>query len=305
MSYLNILRTPNLIIVALTIWAFAKYAYYPELVTNDIRPVMSMKDLYLLIFITACLAAGGYLLNDLVDTDSDHINDKRSYIKSGLEKKIGYLMYIVITLAPIPFAFSLASEIKHPEYISLYFLMVMLLIAYNYVFKNLLIFGNLIISLLCASVVGVLLFGEWESLNGLKKVNKESYQYIVWISSFYIGFGLMSNLNREIIKDVEDIKGDTEMGSKTLPIVIGVKHTKLILLVLQVTSISLLVFWILSGPVSTTLYYIKSLALLIMPAIFLVYKIYQSNKKEDFHVLSSLYKAWMIVGLLFIISVTI
>jgi 4-hydroxybenzoate polyprenyltransferase len=44
----------------------------------------------------------------------------------------------------------------------------------------------------------------------------------------YAIFAFVINLIREIVKDLEDINGDTSQGMKTLAIVLGILKTKLV-----------------------------------------------------------------------------
>ncbi len=286
----------------MTIWSFAKFSYYPILIRSNLLPVLSNKELYLLIFITGCIAASGYLLNDIVDIKTDHINMKRSYISSRIEKIIALCLYAVLTLSPIPFAYSLASEINHPEYIWLYFLVTGLLFIYNIYLKGVALIGNLLISVLCASVVIVFLLGELETIITLKTINAKAYDHLLWISSFYIVFAFICNLIREIIKDIEDVNGDQKTGIKTLPIVLGLLHTKKVIISLQLITLIIMPYWISYGYQLSFFNIILLTVLLISPAIYLLYFIFKAEDVKEYSIASLYYKFWMFLGLVFIVT---
>src|SRR5947208_952823 len=60
-------------------------------------------------------------------------------------------------------------------------------------------------------------------------------------------FAFMSTLLREIIKDAEDIKGDQISDCKTLPIVLGIRKTKSILIFISIAFIIILSAYIFIG----------------------------------------------------------
>ena len=65
------------------------------------------------------------------------------------------------------------------------------------------------------SIINLVIFSELE-INKNSKLILYSYAYL----SFLI------NLIREIIKDIEDIKGDLKYNSKSIPIRLGIKNSK-------------------------------------------------------------------------------
>ena len=48
----------------------------------------------------------------------------------------------------------------------------------------------------------------------------------------YALFAFFMTLVREVIKDMEDLKGDNSFGCKTLPIVWGIRKTKILLYII-------------------------------------------------------------------------
>ena len=97
---LLILRIPNLLIIVLTVWVFASQLVYPELVKHQITPVMSSKDLYLLLLIVGLIAAGGYLLNDIIDIRTDQANNKRAFINDGTERRLAWCCLLYTSPSP-------------------------------------------------------------------------------------------------------------------------------------------------------------------------------------------------------------
>ncbi len=300
---LLILRIPNLLIIVLTVWVFASQLVYPELVKHQITPVMSSKDLYLLLLIVGLIAAGGYLLNDIIDIRTDQANNKRAFINDGTERRLAWWAYGILAIAPIPYAYSLASEINHTEYMPLYFIVVGILIAYNLVLKKTPLLGNICVAILCAGVVWVMFLAERESLLHLKLADISSYTRICQIALFYYVFAFCSNLSREIIKDIQDMDGDRVVGARTLPLMVGVQNS---VYVIHSTLIGLLLFivWWLSD-MNPSIGLIAACSLLVVaPIILIIFKLSKKTHHVDMALLSSGFKVWMLLGLLFIYLLT-
>jgi 4-hydroxybenzoate polyprenyltransferase len=85
--------------------------------------------------------------------------------------------------------------------------------------------GNVIIALLLFSVVIIGVFDLYPAINGESTLMASLFSILL----DYAIFAFVINLIREIVKDLEDINGDTSQGMKTLAIVLGIlKTTKLV-----------------------------------------------------------------------------
>jgi 4-hydroxybenzoate polyprenyltransferase len=115
------------------------------------------------------------------------------------------------------------------------------------------------------------------------------------------GFAFLFHLGREILKDIEDLKGDVSSGAKTLPVVSGI-------------NISLLLVTIVfSGLIFLTLipYYLKIfpvlyLIIVLFVDLLLLYvtvSMWRDQSKKNLGVLSGILKLGMILGLVAIFVV--
>jgi 4-hydroxybenzoate polyprenyltransferase len=85
--------------------------------------------------------------------------------------------------------------------------------------------GNVIIALLLSFSV-VIVFDLYPAINENQLLMASLFSILL----DYAIFAFVINLIREIVKDLEDINGDTSQGMKTLAIVLGIlKTTKLVL----------------------------------------------------------------------------
>jgi 4-hydroxybenzoate polyprenyltransferase len=119
----------------------------------------------------------------------------------------------------------------------------------------------------------------------------------------YAIFAFMINFLREIVKDLEDIKGDDAQGIRTLAVILGIKKTTYLLAVLSLVPIGFLSQYIYKYLLSNNLYVaiFYALALIIAPLIYFIIKITTAKEPKDFHQLSLLLKIILLLGILSIL----
>jgi 4-hydroxybenzoate polyprenyltransferase len=129
----------------------------------------------------------------------------------------------------------------------------------------------------------------------MKEMRSDFTHIIMWVSAFAL-FAFLLTMIREIIKDVEDFEGDSAYGRKTMPIVLGVLNSKIIIITFILTTLFSLLyinFRFLNDSI-TLIYFI---VFLIIPLVFLVYKIIVAEDKKDYHRASNLSKLIMLAGI--------
>jgi 4-hydroxybenzoate polyprenyltransferase len=120
---------------------------------------------------------------------------------------------------------------------------------------------------------------------------------IVWVSAFAL-FAFLLSMIREILKDIEDFEGDSAYGRKTMPIVLGVLNSKIIVITFILTTLFSLLylnFRFLNDKI-TLIYFV---VVLIIPLIFLVYKVFVAENKKEYRRASNLSKLIMLAGILY------
>lgn len=152
------------------------------------------------------IAAAGNLENDLHDIFIDRYNRKKNYYhKPGrrIKKYLPYVFYVAGLISAAIFV----SRLDMPGYMFYFIAIVVLLINYNTVLKKTPFIGNFVVSFLTALVVIQPVFFFPADIGVVK--------LLILIASlvFFI------NLNREIIKDIIDRKGDSLAGFQTLGVI--------------------------------------------------------------------------------------
>ncbi|MEM3408427.1 MAG: UbiA family prenyltransferase [Candidatus Micrarchaeia archaeon] len=160
------------------------------------------------------LEFGAFALNDYIDLKADRINGRID--RPLVTGEISPSMALLIGFFSFIFA-NLISFIYLPiQAFYIIFLFTMLSLLYDFILKNLPLIGNIIIALTMAVPF---FFGAF-ILAVEKNIPVVQFQPVLCLSAiaFFVGLG------REIIKDIEDMKGDQAIGGKTLPILIGKRN---------------------------------------------------------------------------------
>ena len=110
----------------------------------------------------------------------------------------------------------------------------------------------------------------------------------------YSLFAFFMTLIREVVKDLEDMKGDTTFGCKTLPIVWGIRKTKYFLYGV-ISFFSIVVLWLDYQELKISWVYF--IPLLFVPMSVLVFRLVKADTKKEFYQISQLCKVIMLLGI--------
>jgi 4-hydroxybenzoate polyprenyltransferase len=249
---------------------------------------------------TVLIAAGGYIVNDLMDQKADTFNKpEKIYIGKGkITPLIGWVYYSIVVLAGLGIAYYIADNIDKLHLLTIYPVAVGLLLLYSSHLKRLPLLGNLIVSIFCAFVPGIIWYAEHEMLNYFVSIPNYRYNLLMHLFPAYISFAFLSTFVREIIKDIEDMDGDMKSSYQTLPIAAGVERAKVIAFFLGIVLLGSYGFWFIGFP-NSSMVLLGSIIIisLILPTIYILRRIYHAKSKHEFTSISKMLKYLMIVSL--------
>lgn len=302
MKYLRLIRYQNLLLLAFMQLIFR----YGFLKLQSIPLALNHFQYGLLVLSTVLIAAAGYVINDILDQETDYDNRPDSTIVGRIiSEKAAYNMYFVLNILGVGIGYYLANVIQRPSFAGLFIIISATLYMYATNLKQMLLIGNIIVALLLS--ISVLIIGLFDLLPATGGENVKVMGDIFMILIHYAAFAFVLNLIREIVKDMEDIEGDYNQGMSTLPIAIGVGKTAKIVFGLGIASTAILLWYINSNLMSGKLYYavVYSLLFIVAPMIFFVVKIWSAKTKEEFHLLSNVLKWIIFFGILSICIITL
>jgi 4-hydroxybenzoate polyprenyltransferase len=259
----------------------------------------------LLVLATVLIAAAGYVINDILDQETDYDNDKGNVIGEFISEKAAYNLYFALNITGVCIGYYLASVIHKPSFAGAFIIVSATLYMYATSLKQMLLVGNIIVALLLS--FSVIIIGLFDLLPATYDGNQTEMGVMFSILIDYAVFAFIINLIREIVKDMEDVEGDYNNGMSTLPIAIGNKKTSKIAAVLGIIATLILLWYINSNLMPTSLYFavIYGLLLVVAPMIFFVVKIWNAKTKEDFRLLSTVLKWIIFFGILSILAINL
>lgn len=274
---MQIVRWPNLLLLAGT----QGIAFY----LADAWHASMWPYILLLIGMTCCAAAGGYVINDICDRIADAHNHERNVMATGLmHDQDAQRFYLWLVIAGALLSVLLAT-IWSLHMLWIYALMVISLWWYSKQLKHLPLAGNVAVSMFCSGAILV----AWWPLPGTFPPPDD----LVWLAVFA---GLVTHC-REVVKDLEDITGDRIAGSHTLPVIAGVQVTTVLAVLFHVIAIAAFILYWTSYKTDPgllfTLMGILSAGLLAIAAILLVMA---KGDKHRYHKVSLLIKIAMLTG---------
>ena len=297
-SFLKLIRYKNLFMVLLTI-VLTKYV-----VIDSFTSAISDFQFILLVISILCITAGGYIINDIFDIKADKINKPtKVYIENTISKKNAFLAYILLSLLGLVLGIY-ASYIKENISYSIFFIStIILLYWYSKSLKRIAVIGNLVIAFLTALTIFIVFVFEIKNTNTAFNLVEAISNFFISISItisifIYIIFAFFMTFIREVIKDIEDVKGDYALQMKTLPILIGVKRTKNIALLIASLVFVFILFILKEELLQLPILLWYTILFIILPFTWFLYKLYNSKTKKEFHLLSNLLKIIMFFGVL-------
>ena len=275
----KLVRWPNLAIMLLCLALVRVCLLLPG---QPLRVSLLAPSFGLLVLAALLVAAAGYIINDYYDVKIDAINrPDRLVVGRLLPRRQAMLAHVLLSGAGV----MLATWLHPRPLLGLVTLGTALLLwTYSVRFKKVALLGNASIATLTAALV---LFPELQLGTG----NKAVWPYA--LAAFLL------TMVREIVKDVEDMRGDAQHSCRTLPLVWGVARTK------WVAGIFLGCLALLTagatGRLAVGRHWLLALWLLVLvllPMAQLVRLLIRADRRKHFHHLSSWCKAIMLAGVL-------
>ncbi len=264
-SFLKLVRIQNLLLIVLLQYFIRKFLLLPMLGSFGILSSISDMHFNLLVIATVCIAAAGYIINDYFDLRMDYVNKPNQVIVGkSIKRRVAMMLHILLSSIGVLICFYIAISM-HIWIISVIpLLTVGLLWFYSTDYKRQFLIGNIIISLLTVFPILFVMIFEGSLFQAFFSAeNKEIAILIFKVIGYYAIIVCSISLIASIIKDIKDVAGDRALQCKTMPIVIGVGLTKLVL--------SIIVAFVLFA-----LFYIQNLQLsnnAFIPLIYILFGI--------------------------------
>jgi len=267
-AFLRLTRFWNLFIIALA-------QYFAVVFLIDHQLLFDWR-LLVLAFSTAIIAGAGYIINDYYDIKIDLINKPdRVVIGKDIARRYALLFHSMLSFSGILLGFLLGWKIGIIHVLSSFILW-----WYSNSLKRQPFLGNFMVALLTG--ISILIVNVLYDLDN---------PFVI----IYSLFAFFMTLVREIIKDMEDLKGDNTFGCKTLPIIWGIRKTKVLVYFLLALFSGMVV---LINAIYTQMPFYYFLIFLFAPLSIFLIVLVRADTKRDFYTLSQWCKVIMVLGVI-------
>lgn len=267
-AYITLVRPVNciitfvVVIVGALICSVAEYSKYV---------------VFLVAASAALTAAGGNIINDIYDVESDKINHpERPLAKRIISIKNGWIAYLLLTVLAI-----LMSSFINLVATTIVVLTSILLYLYSVRLKKIPLLGNVTVAYLTGLTF----------IYGGVAVGNVADAFIPAIFAFLI------NLIREILKDIEDIEGDKNVRLTTFPIKFGTTITLRLISLLTIVLI-VITFYPFVNQIYKIEYFVIVMLLVNPLLVYFIKLLYSDVNHKNLNKLSNMLKLNMVFGLL-------
>ncbi|WP_412465003.1 geranylgeranylglycerol-phosphate geranylgeranyltransferase [Flavobacterium mekongense] len=277
-SMFSVVRGYNIPIIALAQYLSAIFIMASEKRALD---VLLDFNLFIIVLVSGLTIASGYIINNFYDSKKDLINrPNKSQLDRLVSQKTKLQVYFTVNFVVFLLAFFVSF--RAVLFFSTY---IFLIWFYSHKLKKITIVGNL-----TAAFLAVLPF--FAILLYYKNLYPEIFAHATFL--------FLLILIREMIKDLENLKGDVANDYQTIPVLYGETFAKKIITALTVSTLIPIYYLIEIFEVGyMDLYFYVSLIILM----FFLQKLWKSNTKPDYLKLHNILKFLVVSGVFCIVLI--
>ncbi|MBZ9632427.1 geranylgeranylglycerol-phosphate geranylgeranyltransferase [Salegentibacter sp. LM13S] len=279
-SLFSVVRGYNILVLIVAQYLTSAFILAPEL---PLRDILFDDNLFFLILSSATVIASGYIINNFYDSEKDLINrPKKTMLDRFVSQRTKLSVYFILNLLAIFFASYVSF--RAVVFFSIYIFAIWL---YSHRLKRILFLGNLVASILTITPFFVVF------------VYYKNFETVIFIHATFLYLMIVM---RELVKDLENMRGDLIQNYQTIPVVYGERLSKLFLSVLCILAIVPILLLITRYDTGYMNYYFYiSLLLLLFFLLFL----YFSKAKWQYLLLHNILKLIIVVGVFSILLIDI
>ncbi|MBO6605760.1 geranylgeranylglycerol-phosphate geranylgeranyltransferase [Psychroserpens sp.] len=279
-SMFSVVRGYNILIVVIAQYLTSIYILAYD---KPLKSVVFDLNLLMLVLASAATIAGGYIINNFYDSEKDRINRPN---KSKLDRlvsqntKLSFYFVLNFSAAIMASYVSFNAVIFFSAYIfGIWF--------YSHKLKKLPFIGNL-----TSAVLTILPFFAIF-------LYYKNFEQVIFVHAIFLF--LMISM-RELVKDLENMKGDLLMDYKTIPVVYGEKASKLMLTIL-IAMTSVPVYLLLTQFNVGHMYIFFYLSVILLLAFLLL--LWKSSTKTHYLILHNILKFIIVAGVFCIVLINV
>ena len=270
-SLFSIVRGYNILIIIIAQYLTSIYILAPQL---PVKEILFDVNLFMIVVASATAIASGYIINNFYDSEKDLINRPN---KSILDRLVGRRtklnFYFILNFLSLVSALFVSYKAA-----LFFFLFIFGIWFYSHKLKKYPFIGNLV----AATLAVIPLFAVF--------IYYKNFDLVIFVHATFL-FIIISM--RELVKDLENLKGDLLQKYHTIPVIYGSLVSKKILTFLSILALVPTYLLIVKFDIGAMDYFfLGSMVALLIFVIFL----WKSNKKLHYLLLHNILKFIVVIG---------
>ena len=270
-SLFSIVRGYNILIIIIAQYLTSIYILAPQL---SIKEILFDLNLFMIVLASTTAIASGYIINNFYDSEKDLINRPN---KSILDRLVGRRtklnFYFILNFLSLVSALFVSYKAA-----LFFFLFVFGIWFYSHKLKKYPFIGNLVAAILAV----IPLFAVF--------IYYKNFDLVIFVHATFL-FIIISM--RELVKDLENLKGDLLQKYHTIPVIYGSLVSKKILTFLSILALVPTYLLIVKFDIGAMDFYFLGSIIALLIFVILLWK---SNKKLHYLVLHNILKFIVVIG---------
>ena len=271
LSLVSVIRGYNILVLVLAQYLAAIFVFSPK---KSLRNIIFDVDLLYIVLASVCVVASGYIINNFYDAKVDRINRP---LKAGLDNyvKQSTKLKLYFTLNFLGFIFGCLISVKAALFFAIYIFAIWF---YSHKLKKYPFTG-----LVSATVLTILPFFA-------VFVYFQNFSKIIFVHAIFLFLVLMV---RELLKDLQSMKGAIVNNYETFPVFYGEVRTKQLSIFLLILTLFPIVA-LFSYPALSYMRYYFYFALFVL--VFLGFYLWNSSETKHYRLMHNVLKILLLIG---------
>ena len=270
-SLFSVVRGYNILIIIIAQYLTSIYILAPQL---PVKEILFDVNLFMIVVASATAIASGYIINNFYDSEKDLINRPT---KSMLDRLVGQRKKLNFYLV-LNFLSLLSALFVSYRAALFFFLFIFGIWLYSHKLKKYPFIGNFV----AATLAVIPLFAVF--------VYYKNFDLVIFVHATFL-FIIISM--RELVKDLENLKGDLLQNYHTIPVIYGSLASKKILTFLSLLALLPTYLLIVKFDIGAMDFYFLGSIIALLIFVVLLWK---SNKKIHYLVLHNILKFIVVIG---------
>ena len=270
-SLFSIVRGYNILIIIIAQYLTSIYILAPQL---SIKEIFFDFNLFMIVLASATAIASGYIINNFYDSEKDLINRPN---KSILDRLVGRRtklnFYFILNFLSLVSALFVSYKAA-----LFFFLFIFGIWFYSHKLKKYPFIGNLV----AATLAVIPLFAVF--------IYYKNFDLVIFVHATFLFITISM---RELVKDLENLKGDLLQKYHTIPVIYGSLVSKKILTFLSILALLPTYLLIVKFDIGAMDFYFLGSIIALLIFVILLWK---SNKKLHYLVLHNILKFIVVIG---------